>query len=75
MPNECFQPTQKNTWLDLTLGSRKAIHASIPLREEVESLGSKEGGLMMIYGLYPGVPIENIEALINAMENYSTFYS
>lgn len=30
------------------------------IREEVEKLGSKAGGLMMIYGLYPGVPLENV---------------
>jgi len=45
------------------------------IREEVEKLGSREGGLMMIYGLYPGVPIENVKALMDAMEKYSTFYS
>ena len=45
------------------------------IREEVEKLGSKEGGLMMIYGLYPGIPLENIKALMDAMEKYSTHYS
>jgi len=45
------------------------------IREEVEKLGSKAGGLMMIYGLYPGVPLENIEALMNAMEKYAVYYS
>jgi len=45
------------------------------IREEVEKLGSKAGGLMMIYGLYPGVPIENVAALMDAMERYATYYS
>jgi len=45
------------------------------IREEVEKLGSKNGGLMMIYGLYPGVPLENVCALMDAMERYSTHYS
>ena len=45
------------------------------IREEVEKLGSKAGGLMMIYGLYPGVPLENVEALMNAMEKYAVHYS
>lgn len=45
------------------------------IREEVSELGSKAGGLMMIYGLYPGVPIENVEALMNAMERYAGYYS
>ena len=44
------------------------------IREEVEKLGSSEGGLMMIYGLYPGVPIENIKAVMDAMERYAAFY-
>ncbi len=45
------------------------------VREEVEKLGSKEGGLMMIYGLYPRVPLENVRALMDAMEKYTTYYS
>lgn len=45
------------------------------IREEVDKLGSKAGGLMMIYGLYPGVPLENVCALMDAMEKYSTHYS
>jgi uroporphyrinogen decarboxylase len=45
------------------------------IREEVEMLGSTQGGLMMIYGLYPGVPIENIKALMDSLERYSTHFS
>ncbi|AQT68739.1 methylcobalamin:coenzyme M methyltransferase [Anaerohalosphaera lusitana] len=45
------------------------------IREEVERLGSREGGLMMIYGLYPGVPRENVVALADAMERYAFHYS
>ena len=45
------------------------------IREEVEMLGSKDGGLMMIYGLYPGVPRKNVEALMDAMERYAGYYS
>lgn len=45
------------------------------IREEVTKLGSKAGGLMMIYGLYPGVPLENVEALMDAMEKYAGHYS
>lgn len=42
---------------------------------EVQKLGSPEGGFMMIYGLYPGVPLENVRAVADAMEQYATFYS
>ncbi len=45
------------------------------IRREVEELGSAEGGLMMIYGLYPGVPLKNISALMDAMEKYASYYS
>jgi uroporphyrinogen decarboxylase len=45
------------------------------IREEVTQLGRKEGGLMMVYGLYPGVPLENVRALMDAMTRYATFYS
>lgn len=44
------------------------------IREEVETLGSKQGGLTMVYGLYPGIPLQNIEALMNAMERYAGYY-
>ncbi len=45
------------------------------IREEVETLGSREGGLTMIYGLYPGVPLENVKALMDAVERYMGYYS
>lgn len=41
------------------------------IRESVEKIACKEGGLMMIYGLYPGIPVENIRALMDAMEKYA----
>jgi uroporphyrinogen decarboxylase len=45
------------------------------VREEVETLGSPEGGLMLIYGLYPGTPIENVKAVMDAMERYAGYYA
>jgi uroporphyrinogen decarboxylase len=54
-------------------GTPEQIDALI--REEVEKLGSKEGGLTMIYGLYPGVPLENAKALMDAFERYMGYYS
>ncbi len=45
------------------------------IREEVEKLGSREGGLMMIYGLYPGIPLENVKAIMDAMERYASYYT
>lgn len=45
------------------------------IQEEVKKLSSKAGGLMMIYGLYPGVPLQNVKALMDAMEKYAIYYS
>jgi hypothetical protein len=30
---------------------------------------------MLIYGLYPGVPLENARALMDAMERYTGYFS
>lgn len=45
------------------------------IRQEVSRLGDKTGGLMLIYGLYPGVPLENARALMDAMEKYSSYFN
>jgi len=67
--------------IDLDIDRQRIIPYGAPeqvdrlVREEVEKLGAREGGLMMIHGLYPGVPLENVRALMDAMEKYATFYS
>lgn len=63
--------------IDRTAVTRYGTPAEIDalLREEVEKLGSRNGGLMMIYGLYPGTPLENVRALMDAMERYATYYA
>ena len=45
------------------------------IRKEVETIGCKEGGLMFIFGLYPGTPLENVKAVMDAMETYMGYYS
>ena len=45
------------------------------IREAVEKLGSPQGGLMLIHGLYPGPPLANINALMDAMERYAAYYA
>ncbi|MEN6372981.1 MAG: uroporphyrinogen decarboxylase family protein [Armatimonadota bacterium] len=54
-------------------GTPQQIDALI--REEVENLSTKNGGLMMLYGLYPGVPLENVKVLMDAMERYAFYYA
>jgi uroporphyrinogen-III decarboxylase len=67
--------------IDLDIDRQEITYGGTPqqidalIREEVVKLGRKEGGLMMIYGLYPGLPLENIKALMDAMERYSGYYS
>ena len=67
--------------IDLDVDRQKVTVSGTPdqvdalVREEVEKLGSKQGGLMMIYGMYPGVPLENAQALMDAMEKYTSYYS
>ncbi len=40
----------------------------------IKTLGSPYGGLMLIYGAYPGTPKENISAVIKAMEKYYSWW-
>ncbi|MFZ2782164.1 MAG: uroporphyrinogen decarboxylase family protein [Rectinemataceae bacterium] len=54
-------------------GSPRDIDALIDL--ETGTLGRKEGGLMMVFGLYPGTPSENVEATMDAMERYAFRFS
>ena len=67
--------------IDLDIDRQKVTVYGTPadvdalVREEVEKLGGKDGGLMMIYGMYPGVPLENARALMDALEKYTTYYS
>ena len=44
------------------------------IRTEVEALATPQGGLTMIFGLYPGTPLENVSALMDAMERYMQWY-
>ena len=45
------------------------------IREEVSKISTPSGGLCMVYGLYPGVPLENVKAVMDAMEKYAFYYS
>jgi uroporphyrinogen-III decarboxylase len=45
------------------------------IRDVVARLGMKEGGLMLTAECAPDVPLENIEAICQAMEKYRTYYA
>jgi uroporphyrinogen-III decarboxylase len=54
-------------------GSPAQIDALI--RREVVELGDKQGGLMLNCGIYPGIPLENMRALMDALTRYAGYYS
>ena len=68
------------TCVDLDIDRQKITPFGTPaeidahVKHCIETIGCKEGGLMMIYGLYPGVPLENVKALMDAMTNYAYFF-
>lgn len=44
------------------------------IHDEVEALACPDGGLCMVYGMYPGMPMENVVAVMDAMERYAQWY-
>lgn len=53
-------------------GTPKEIDRMI--HDEVKALACPDGGLCMIFGMYPGMPMENVVALMDAMERYAQWY-
>ena len=53
-------------------GTRPEIRELI--REEVMKLGSPQGGLMFVAGIYPPTPAENVDALCCALEEFRTYW-
>ena len=54
-------------------GTPEQIDALI--KEEVTKLATPQGGLALTYGLYPGIPHQNIKALMDALEKYMLMFS
>lgn len=40
----------------------------------IKTLGSPKGGLSLVWGIYPATPLENIEAVVRAMDKYATYW-
>lgn len=63
--------------VDLDIDRQRIVRFGSPkdiddhIREAVEKLHDPAGGLSLTHGLYPGIPIENVRALMDAMEKYS----
>ncbi len=41
----------------------------------IRTLGSPRGGLSLTYGVYPGTPVENVEATVRAMQKYHDLWA
>jgi uroporphyrinogen-III decarboxylase len=52
----------------LLFGTAQEIEDHV--RNSIIRLNSKEGGLMLTAGIYPDVPLENIDALCSAVERH-----
>ncbi len=67
--------------IDLDIDRQRVTRYGTPtdidalIRDEVTRLASPKGGLMMTFGLYPGTPLENAAAVMDAMERYATLYA
>lgn len=53
-------------------GTPQAVDAH--LHDCIRMLGSHGGGLSLIWGVYPGTPLANIEAAVQAMGKYATLW-
>jgi uroporphyrinogen decarboxylase len=66
--------------IDLDIDRQTVIPFGTPgdihdlIREETMKLGSPQGGLMLVCGVYPPTPMENLEALCSALEKYRTYW-
>jgi len=66
--------------IDIDIDRQKITQYGTPeqidklIYEEVSKLSTPQGGFCMGYGLYPGVPIENAKAVMDAMEKYAFYY-
>lgn len=67
--------------VDLDIDRQKVTRFGTPsdidnlIKEEIKTISCKEGGLMLKAGIYPGVPLENIKAIADALEHYSGYYN
>jgi hypothetical protein len=67
--------------IDLCVDAQKTLPFGSPaeirelIEEEVRTLGSPEGGLMLQLLFYPPTPPENIDAALTAVEELRTYWS
>ena len=62
--------------IDLDVDRQKIVRFGTPeqidelVKTEIKTLDSKNGGLMMTFGLYPDIPEKNVTAIMDAFEKY-----
>jgi uroporphyrinogen-III decarboxylase len=67
--------------IDLDIDRQKIVPFGKPaeirelIEEEVRKLGSPEGGLSFVVGMYPPTPPENVDAVLGALEDFRTYWS
>jgi uroporphyrinogen decarboxylase len=67
--------------IDLDIDRQKILPWGTPaqvdehIRRCIETLGSRQGGLMLICGVYAPTPLENVEALLKAMSKYRMMFA
>lgn len=67
--------------IDLDIDRQKTVLFGTPeqidslIHEEVKQLGSKEGGLALRVDAYYGIPLKNLNALMDALEKYAGYYN
>ena len=70
-----------NVCIDLDIDRQRIIPWGTPkqidehVRTCIETLGSQQGGLMLVCGVYAPTPLENIEALLAAMSRYRMMFN
>lgn len=69
-----------NVFIDLDIDRQKITVFGKPEKVEehifncIKGLGSPKGGLSLKWGVYPETPVENIEAVIQAMGKYKNYW-
>ena len=62
--------------IDLDVDRQNIVRFGTPeqidelVKTEIKTLDSKDGGLMMTFGLYPDIPEKNVSAIMDAFEKY-----
>ncbi|MFW6336989.1 MAG: hypothetical protein ACOC3G_07655 [Phycisphaeraceae bacterium] len=63
--------------IDLDIDRQGILRTGTPddvdrhVRDVIDKLATPEGGLLLMHDLYPGVPMDNVAALMDALEAHT----